>query len=360
MSTLKVLSLDGGGMRGTYTASYLDELVNAFEKRRKTTRLDFGKAFQLIVGTSTGAIVACALANDVSLSTVRDLYKQNGKNIFPRPIPDGDSKFAILQDIRKRPESLQAGTEAFRKALEAVFGDTTVADVYNNREIALAIPAVEMEHHQSFVFKTAHLPGSMHRDDDFKLVDVCLASTAAPIYRSLAAVDIPRDQRQYRVFSDGGLWANNPVLVGLIDALQMTKDGDRIEIFCMGTCPRPAGEIVRRDEIHRGLKEWKFGSSVATLGIDVQQFAYDNIVRLLKPYFARDLHIMRFPAEQVSAPLMPYLDLDNTSDEAQHALTAQARRDAEITYSRCDKDMDYEGSLVAKLFMEMPVSQEGK
>ena len=59
---LRVLSLDGGGMRGTYTATYLDRVAATFAHRRNVDALDIGAAFDLIVGTSTGGIIACALA----------------------------------------------------------------------------------------------------------------------------------------------------------------------------------------------------------------------------------------------------------------------------------------------------------
>ena len=57
----RVLSIDGGGMRGIYTATYLDALERAFATRRNLPGgLDIGKAFQLIVGTSTGAVIGVA------------------------------------------------------------------------------------------------------------------------------------------------------------------------------------------------------------------------------------------------------------------------------------------------------------
>ncbi len=74
----RVLSLDGGGMRGTYTATYLDRVASTFAKRRGLEALDIGAAFDLIVGTSTGGIIASALAKGVPLSDVVTLYQEHG------------------------------------------------------------------------------------------------------------------------------------------------------------------------------------------------------------------------------------------------------------------------------------------
>ena len=72
--TLRVLSIDGGGMRGLYTATYLSSLAQRYTVTRGTTELDIGKGFNLITGTSTGAIIACALAAGISLNRVSALY----------------------------------------------------------------------------------------------------------------------------------------------------------------------------------------------------------------------------------------------------------------------------------------------
>lgn len=67
----RVLSLDGGGMRGVYTATYLGELAHAFARKRGVAALDVGRGFDLIVGTSTGGIVACcSCQGTASLSEV--------------------------------------------------------------------------------------------------------------------------------------------------------------------------------------------------------------------------------------------------------------------------------------------------
>lgn len=349
----RVLSLDGGGMRGIYAATYLSCLSEGFAKLRRVQPLDIGAGFDLIVGTSTGGIIACALAAGVSLTKVISLYQERGSEIFPMKLPTGI--FGALWQNFKRPKALAAGQQALYDALYTELGDMTIGELYAQRGIALAITTVEMSHHRSWVFKTPHNPGTNHRDDGYRLIDVCLATSAAPIFRSLAAIDNPGDAHDgYFVFADGGLWANNPVLVGLLDALQLVGEDQTIEIFCLGTCPLPAGEQIQKNAIHRGIKEWKFGGAVASLSIDAQEFAFDNIARLLAPHLKKTCNILRFPQERVPATLIPFLGMDDTRPEATNALMKQARIDANMTNSACNDPNNRIGQFVSRLFMDMP------
>lgn len=351
----RVLSLDGGGMRGTYTATYLDRVADTFAKRRGVGSLDIGAAFDLIVGTSTGGIIACALAAGIPLSKVVDLYANHGPKIFSRPLPTGLGGVAV--DYYKRPRALTSGEAELRKALADAIGDATVADIYNKRGIALAIAAVEMSQHRAWVFKTPHMKDTTnHRDDNYKLVDVCMATSAAPIYRSLAAIDHPdKGGKGFNVFVDGGLWANNPVLIGLIDALDLTEPGQEIHIFCLGTCPLPAGEQLSKTDLNRGLGEWKFGGEAAALSIDAQQFAYDHMAKKIARHVDRKCTVIRFPSEKVPATLIPYLGLDETREAAIAALINQARTDADMTNSKCAyAGTDADAALICALFESAP------
>ena len=275
--------------------------------------------------------------------------------IFTRPLPGG--VFGVAGDIRKRPQALAKGRAVLRRALEGRFGKTTLGEIYTARGIALAIPATEIGQHRAWVFKTPHLKDTTnHRADHYTLVDVCLATTAAPIYRSMAAVDQPdNDTGGYNVFVNGGLWANNPVLVGLIDALDMTEPGQEIQVFSLGTCPIPTGERVDKTAVDRGLLEWKFGGDAASLAIDAQQFAFDHMAKKLARHVERGCTIVRFPSEKVPAALSPYLGLDDTRDEAIRAVIDQAQTDANMANSKCAySDTDPEAALICALFEAMP------
>lgn len=350
----RVLSLDGGGMRGTYTATYLAKLCETYAHRRGVQEIDLGGAFDLITGTSTGAIVGSALAKGISLREVVQLYRDHGPAIFTRPLPT--TLTGLMVDFVKRGPALAAGSKALRSALEERLEGTTIGQIWSERGIALAVPAVEMSQHRAWVFKTPHLPESNHRDDNTSLVDMCMATTAAPIFRSMSELEYEdASGKGRRVFVDGGLWANNPVLVGLIDALDMSQPGQPIEIFCLGTCPMPAGERVASDELDRGLWQWRFGGKAAELSIDAQQFAYDHMAMKFARHAGHPCSIVRFPSQKVPATLLPYLALDDTRDEAMDALIDQARTDADMTNSKCAyRATDREAELICALFESAP------
>lgn len=327
---LRVLTIDGGGMRGIYSAAFLHELASLFAKKRECRELDIGKGFDLIVGTSTGAIVGCALAIGEPMSKVVTLYRKHGPKIFPEQVPA--TTLGVLNQMRSRSSINRRGAAALKSALVDVLGQKTFRDVEKDRGIALSIPAVEMSQQRSWVFKTGHWGGS--RDDDTLLVDACLATSAAPIFRSLAAVDVSGDLGGYRVFADGGLWANNPVLVGLLDAVKMDHDRP-VEIFALGSYPKPDGERIAKTDLDRSYGDWQFGAKAASLSISAQEFAFDNMARLFAAEFShlgRQVSVVRFPKGDLRPDIVPHLELDNSSDAAMSALIDQARADVNLVH----------------------------
>lgn len=350
----RVLSVDGGGMRGIYSAAYLAALEQGFSQQRGAPQgLDIGSAFKLIVGTSTGAIIGCGLAHGVPVSEMVRLYKEHGSKIFPQRMPVGLG-LDLAAQLFSRPTLLQRGDEALRAALTGVFQGTTLRQVWDNRRIAVAVPAVNMATYRSWVFKTPHDALSNHRDDARTLVEVCLASSAAPLFRSLAAIDHGA-AGGHEVFADGGLWANNPIMVALLEALRMVGDNDEeIEIFALGSCGKPEGEVISKDDLHRGLADWKFGGEAAKVSIAAQEFAFDMMAKFLSPHLKKSVRVVRFPAEKIPAPMLEYLDLDETRPEGLEALVQHARRDSDMTNSGVQHG-SVEGKAIKALFESMPV-----
>ena len=137
----RVLCLDGGGMRGVYQTTYL----NTFTERLcastgRSNEIDIGRSFNLIVGTSTGGIVACALAAGVPLVEVSKLYFEHGQQIFPYQL--ARSLPCIGKFVRFLGLGLHRGNAALRSILIDTLGYSTIESVYADRGIALAIPTV--------------------------------------------------------------------------------------------------------------------------------------------------------------------------------------------------------------------------
>ncbi len=349
----RVLSLDGGGMRGIYTAAFLRRLTDYYCRLRNEPALDLGLGFDLIAGTSTGAIVGCALAVGRPMSEIVGLYREHGPKIFPHRIA---GKRSAICRATQGSRYVRAGDKALRQALEAVLGETTMLDVFCGRGISLSIPTLLMSEHRAWVFKKT--PCSGVRDDNYPLVDVCMATSAAPIYRSLAAINDPNTPGGPRqVFADGGLWANNPIMVGLVDALTIASPDRPIEIFSLGTCPRPDGDHLDSESAHRSMLDWSLGADVVPLSISAQEFAFDHMARLLANAISncgRPIRRVRFPNKPVPASMMAYLALDDTRQEAMDRLMGQAHTDADLTKSVCDDPNNQDGKMIRRLMDDLP------
>ena len=353
----RVLSLDGGGMRGIYTAAFLARLTEQFGRIRGESALDLGRGFDLITATSTGAIVGCALAIGRPMAEIVELYREQGPKIFPHRIA---GKASAVCRAMQGSRYVRAGDKALQEALEKVLGDATMLEVYHRRGVSLSIPAVLMSEHRAWVFKKT--PCSGVRDDHYRLADVCMASSAAPIYRSLAAINDPNaPDGPQQVFADGGLWANNPIIVGLVDALTIAEPDRPIEIFSLGTCPRPEGDHLDSDSAHRSMLDWSLGADVAPLSISAQEFAFDHMARLLANAISncgRPIRRVRFPNRPVPASMMQYLALDDTRQEAMDRLMAQAHTDADLTKSVCDDSNSEDGQMIRQLMYDLPEMPE--
>lgn len=330
-----ILSLDGGGMRGLYTASLLRVLEDRFRRERGEAPdlgLDIGAGFDLVVGTSTGALLAAGIVAGVPLGQICDLFRQSGPRIFRRPTPVqgpflGLRKTAWLMSHARRPAAHE--TE-LQDALKMLLGDETFAQVYKRRHIGLCISAVDLQTNQPTVFKTPHVPAK-HRDNDMKLRDACMASSAAPVYFPIASVE---SMGGLRCYADGGLWANNPVMVGLLEGLKLTSHGQSIVVLSVGTCAPPSGyKWPKRRAV--GISHWMSDVRLLHLGLTSQtrtaQYAAEFLASSICD-MGREVTILRCEETKASSEQEPLLQLDSASDDALELMANLGEQDATMTY----------------------------
>lgn len=197
----KILAIDGGGIRGVYSAIILKEIENKFN-------IKLHEHFDLIAGTSTGSILAAAVATNIPLEEVIDLYKNEGAKIFK-------SRLCAVKGLNKS----KYDNSHLKKLLKEKFRDKTLSDL--SIKTRLLIPTTDISNGDVHVIKSFYIE-EFKRDKDRKIQDAVLSSCSAPLYFN------PNKMESY-LLADGGLWANNPSLVALTEGIGKIKITDNKE-----------------------------------------------------------------------------------------------------------------------------------
>ena len=349
----RVLSLDGGGIRGLYTASVLQSLVKNFSKANTELNKDIGKGFDLIVGTSTGGILACGLIAGVNIRKIIDLYFQKGKHIFIKSFPP-EKVIRQLSWVFKNRYTSANSNKIFIQELQNIFGEKTMGQVYEERRIGLCITAVNLMDHSPRIFRTAH-NSSKVADKKRRLVDICMATSAAPVLFPVARIPNPEKHNVFEHFVDGGLWASSPVLVALMEAMNSSTDNQKVEIISIGTCPPPTGKMVLGSKAKGGLLKWRYGMDLMELTMDSQTQGEHLIADFLCSQLKRsgkDVTICRLLQTSPSLEQAKFLSLDQAGEKTCSLLIKLGEEDGRKICEAEDREGD--NKIVRRIFSNLP------
>jgi uncharacterized protein len=361
----RVLTLDGGGIRGVYTASFLHGLAAHFLPKQEDG-WDIGPYFNLIAGTSTGGILACGLAAGMPTSQILRVMESLGPLIFTNPRPDGGLKLYFWgATCLGKPANSSA---PLRSALEEAFGTRTIGEVYEDRQIALCIPTSRLLDWSPKVFKSPHFE-HFTRDKQVSLVDACMATSAVPILLPVASINEADHAAVPGNFVDGALWANNPALIGLLEALDLCTDSETgeivrpIEILSIGAAGGAPGDVLE-NRLNRGLLDWGFGAGTAALSVELQDHATEYVMGKLVNHFRNRgvaIRYQRIPNPHVSHLQARELRMDRANPAAIKLLNQLGDKQAQFVQSECTKKSPM-GQLITDIFSKtkaIPGQREG-
>lgn len=250
--SLRILSIDGGGIRGLFPAQYLANIEEATGKH-------INEFFDLIVGTSTGGIIALGLSVGIPARQIAELYEDKAKEIF---------KPTLSNRIFKKFGMVFKNSYT-NKALINLLKSTFEGKKMRDADVMLCITSVNHDKAKPKVYKTPH-DKKYHWDEKLDMWEIAQATSAAPLYFP------PANEDGYKL--DGGIWANNPVLVGITEALHHEIKLENIKILSIGT-----GQNLYSggDSIFKcgGLMSWK--TNILELFMSAQSYSAENIAKQL-------------------------------------------------------------------------------
>jgi uncharacterized protein len=217
MNRYRILTLDGGGIRGYLSILLLEQLEQA--------RPGFLSQVDLFAGTSTGSFIALGLAAGKSTSDIREMYEKNGRAIFQDSLIDNIRDLGFALGAKYSNENLQ-------RVLIDQFGDMTLRNLSKRVLIASFDLDCQSQHNEQpriWKAKFFHNYPGQDSDECERVVDVAMRSSAAPFY-------FP----SYQGYVDGFVVANNPSMCAVAQALKTKVAAlDEIVLLSVGTGLNP-------------------------------------------------------------------------------------------------------------------------
>lgn len=220
MGKFRILSIDGGGLRGIIPLLILKEIEKQQGKK-------IHELFDVIVGTSTGGIIACGLTSTVdgvnthlTIDQLIELYTTKGDIIFPY-------KKNFIKKIISGVNSVfnpKFSPKGLDKLLDEYFKDLMLSTTLK----PIIVSSYDLKNNEVIMFKSRLAQYS--KDYDVKLKDVSRATSAAPTY--LPSYEMTYENKK-RVLVDGGVYINNPALAAVADILKSNENVKLEDIECL-------------------------------------------------------------------------------------------------------------------------------
>ena len=295
----KALCVDGGGFKGLSTAAALKMI-----EEQNGRLLDH---FDLLCGTSTGALIVLSIAAGKRADEIVEFYRKRGPEIFPRL-----SRWKQWQHMIRMAASENKhkySNVALKTAIEDILEDKQMRDA----GAFVCVPALNVTTFSPRVFKTDH-DAALTRDGNRKMSDVALASSAAP---GLFPITSSEESGEAQYFADGGLWANDPTMVGLTEAIRFFAGPDKpykgVALLSIG-CSTGVGGRMARSTYPKLAHDFAL-ELVAATG-EAQQKSTQFYVNFLQDAFNVPVHSTRIDLNPLSAAQAKSVSLDTATQQA--------------------------------------------
>jgi hypothetical protein len=262
-NTLYVLSIDGGGERGLISTCFMEQ----FCVQAGINPNEIWKKFDVISGSSIGGIQALAYAKGLSPTDIKPFFTEDGPWIFTTSSSTASVRPSMLSKINTivngpfanptfYPSTTDGiGTRRLKEKLTEVFGTDILTDLHTNVVITSfekndADPEFEQSINCPVYFSNSSIVPVL-RGQNYSAVDVCMATSAAPLYFPPYAIETYS-------FIDGGVTQNNPAPIAIAVGKALKKNANRVCLLSVGT----------------GLGDVGFGSpyGVATIQQEIKEF----------------------------------------------------------------------------------------
>lgn len=200
--TFKILSIDGGGIKGLASLYMLRNIEKQYCKGKPIVNY-----FDMICGTSTGSIIAMGLSTGKSVDEMIEKYESNATKIFPNHYSFYPLKlYYQIKNFVCQTVGYKYKNTNLKILADEIFGDKKMTEAKN----LICIPAYNLSRNDVDITKNPCY-GGFTRDKHRLIKDVVMASSAAPTY-------FPSYKYNDQYYVDGGLYANNPSLIGITEA----------------------------------------------------------------------------------------------------------------------------------------------